>query len=211
MANHNSSNLPATIASPLDNFQRLADSEMTGTVLKFVKGRWSAGTSEVPMDAMKLEADVENLSVGWRKWVDAKIVDSDISRVADGFRQKERHELDDVDKSKWPIDPKTNQPQDPWQAGYYLRLIDEEGNAYLWSATSSGAKRAIGSLSRAFVHRHKRGQGGNPIIELRSDSYRHETFGRVDVPQLNILAWTSDAPKLSAPPSNDFDDSSIPF
>jgi hypothetical protein len=86
----------------------------------------------------------------------------------------------------------SNEPQDPWQHGYYLRLSDEDDQVYTWSATSTGAKRAIGDLSRQAARKRR-----DPIVKLMSDSYKHSDFGKVDIPVLKVASWAED----SAPPT----------
>jgi hypothetical protein len=119
--------LPATIASqdPYSNLSKIAAEESGSALLKFSKGQWLSG--ETPMNGAVMRADMANLIVGWRKWSDNKIVGHNIGYVAEGFIPKDRKELDDQDEAKWPKNKK-NEPQDPWQHGYYLMSPKTHGN-----------------------------------------------------------------------------------
>jgi hypothetical protein len=136
---------------------------------------------------------------GWRKWVDSKIVDSNVGFVADrSFQPKERNELDDTDSDSWPLNTR-GERNDPWQYGYYLRLSDEDGgDVYAWAATSDGARKAIGALTTAYNNHRHRGLGGLPVVKLGTSSYKHRQYGKVDKPVIEVVAWTVDAPTTPA-------------
>ncbi len=128
----------------VDPFAALAAigaTEGKSSILKFAKGQWLVGETE--MNNVAMTADVANLAVGWRKWVDGRMVDSDMGIVALGFTAKDRGELDDQERSSWPLN-KPGERSDPWQFCYMLHLSDEDGNNYTFPAVSWGARRAIG-------------------------------------------------------------------
>ena len=160
------------------------------------------------MSGQTLLADVVHLVVGWRKWVDSKVTETDIGFVAEGFFPKSREELDDNDERNWPLN-KSGQRQDPWQFGYTLRLTSSDGQSYIYHATSYGAKGAIGDLCSAFARKRV-----NPYVILSSSSYRHKAYGKMFNPLLTVVGWESDEEVRSLPakPTAEFDDSSeIPF
>lgn len=135
---------------------------------------------------------MENLAVGWRKWRDAKIVGVDVGYACDNFVPKKREELDDTDEASWPKNSR-GEANDPWQFGYYLRLTDDDGNIYSWTAASSGARRAIGDLSRQYLRKR-----ANPLVKLGAGSYRHREFGKINTPELKVVGWADDKPALVA-------------
>jgi hypothetical protein len=188
-------------SNSVDPFEKIAQDEGSGELLKFSKGEWLAG--ETVLNGVKMTAEMGSLAIGSRKWVDGKIVAADLGLVASGFEPKTRDQLDDLDQSKWPLNSR-GERTDPWQFGYYLCLTDSDGRTYIWPATSSGARRAVGVLSRAYAK--KRGLGVLPVVELKADVYRHKDFGKVDVPVLAIVGWTKgDAPIATgtvAPPTS---------
>jgi hypothetical protein len=204
-------------AHSFDPFERIADEENTGTILKFAKGEWIA--EDRVINGTRLIAEMDKLAIGWRKWIDGKIVDMNIGYAAEDFRPKARSELGDTDSNSWPLNTR-GERNDPWQHGYYLRLSSEDGDEiYAWAATSFGARKEVGTLTRAYANRRKRRLGGLPIIVLGADTYRHKEFGKVDIPRLEGVGWTEAAPTAAAiapPPKvvghvvQDLDDS-IPF
>jgi hypothetical protein len=198
--------------SEYDGYGRIAAEETSGRIVKFSKdGHWTVGVEEESLDGAVVLADMENLSIGWRKWKDAKIVDMDIGFVRDNFVPKQREELDDNDQSSWPRNSR-GEPNDPWQFGFYLRMTDEDGNVYAWTAASSGARRAIGDLSRQFLRKRV-----NPHVELGAGSYRHREFGKINVPELKVVGWADSEPAKPAighrpfAPVDAIIDDSIPF
>jgi hypothetical protein len=207
-----------------DPFDALAASMvqpgMNGEPLKFSKGKWfgGRGNDEYAVDGRLLVADLENLMVGWRRWFDKRITDQVVGVVAEGFKPPQRNDLADLDDQKWERDA-AGKPVDPWQFGFYLRLVDESDDAksFAWSATSSGGRKAVGQLVTEFVRRRKKHPNAcTPLVKLSTDFYRHRDYGRVDVPLLEIVGWqeTETAPvALPAPDGSDDRDlnDDIPF
>jgi hypothetical protein len=168
------------------------------------------------MNGAVLTAHMIDLCLGWRKWQDKKIVESDIGFVRNGFVPKQRNDLDSFDENEWPLN-QNGEHSDPWVWGYYLRFADENGAAYVWTASSAGARGAIGDLSKKFAKTR-----ANPIVKLSSGSYKHSTYGKVLIPALEVVGWDEGgalprpSPALTAPATTAagapaFDDSDIPF
>jgi hypothetical protein len=193
---------------PFEAFERVAQQETSGAILKYSKGDWEANGNI--MNGAILTAHMSDLCHGWRKWVNAKIVESDIGFIRTGFVPKQRNDLDSFDESEWALN-QNGERSDPWVWSYYLRFADENGAAYVWTASSVGARGAIGDLSKKFAKKR-----ANPIVKLGSSSYKHLKYGKVMVPALEVVGWDEDGgavPALiapSAPPSN-FDEDSVPF
>jgi hypothetical protein len=192
-------------------FDRVASQESTGERVKFTKGGlWTAGAAELDITNSIVLADMFGLRVGFLKWKDAKPVDQKVGRVLDGFEAR-REDLDELDESAWPLG-QDGKPQDPWQFGYFLRVENvEDGTSYLWTASSFGARKAIGDISRKFARKRQ-----NPIVRLTASSYKHRNpaFGRIFEPVLEVVEWdeTSAAPALAAPAPKAFvDDEAVPF
>ena len=99
----------------------MAHQESGGTILKYSKGEWSA--NDTVMDGATLTANMIDLCHGWRKWVDKKIVGTDIGFVRNKFIAKQRNDLDDHDETKWPTN-QNGEPSDPWQS---LLTVDGRG------------------------------------------------------------------------------------
>jgi hypothetical protein len=181
-----------------DPFEQLANAmAQAGKPLKCLKGRWLSGhgNEERSEDGVKLIADVPGLMMGWRKWTDKKIVSTAIGSVADNYRPPQRNELDDLDDAQWERDH-NGQPKDPWSFGFYLRLIGLDGEEYVYSAISNGARRAVCDLVKEFTRRRKKDPVHCfPLVQLATDFYKHKIYGRIDVPKLQVVEWR-------APPDN---------
>jgi hypothetical protein len=175
-------------------FARIGAQENRGQILKFGKsGNWTAGVDDEPMDGVELLADVANLAVGHRKWVDGAITETNMGFVAQNFQPKERHELGDTDESQWPLD-NSGKRKDPWQFGYTLRLVGEDETVYVYSASSFGGKAAIGDLC-AHYDRKK----ANPYIKLSSSWYKHKLYGKTFNPKFVVIGFDGEAPALPTP------------
>jgi hypothetical protein len=189
-------NLPAKYSEgdPFSAFEQVAHQESGGAVLKYSKGEWTA--NDTVMDGDALTANMIDLCHGWRKWVDKKIVATDIGFVRSKFVPKQRNELDDHDETKWTVDL-DGKPQDPWSLGYYMQLKDEDGSTFVWTASSAGARGAIGDLAKKYAKKRV-----NPIVKLSSSSYRHAQYGKVLVPVLEAIGWeTPESPPLPTVPA----------
>ena len=55
---------------------------------------------------------------------------------------------------------------------------------YVWTASSAGARGAIGDLAKKFAKKRV-----NPIVKLSTGSYKHAQYGKVQVPVLEIVGW----------------------
>jgi hypothetical protein len=216
-------NNTAVVSSDVhDPFAALAASlsqpGMQGEPLKFSKGRWFAGRSDAEQEVGSkiLIADLENLMTGWRRWWDKRITDQVVGLVVDNFKPPQRNDLGDSDERDWERDS-AGKPSDPWQFGFFLRLVDPDSEeAFAWSATSNGARRAMGDLVNAFAKRRRKNpESCIPLVRLASDYYKHKDFGRVDVPKFEIVEWhaTDAAPSLPATDGSDDGvmNDSIPF
>jgi hypothetical protein len=180
------------ISDPYAHLAKVAAEESGGAILKFAKGDWPS--NDDVLNGATMLADVAGLMIGWRKWVDSKIVDANIGYVADGFVPKNRKELGDLDAAEWPTNKSGERP-DPWQYGLFLRLAADDGQVYTWSATSSGAKRAVGDLTRQVIRKRL-----NPLVRLATSNYRHRVYGKVVVPSLEVVGW-ADPDTALAPPT----------
>ena len=124
---------------------------------------------------------------GWVKFVDGKPVDYRIGLVREGFVMPTRQSLGDNDPAFWPTDKKGN-PQDIWVKQAYLPILDIESNEMLCFVTGSqGGGQGLRELMDRY--RSKARTSEVPIISLQSDSYPHDTYGRVFIPVFQIVGW----------------------
>jgi hypothetical protein len=211
-------NNAVAIPSGVDPFANFADREggPDGAFLKFTRGIWTIGAdAETVKPEERFAALVAEMQHGYTKWVDSKVADRAMIRVADGFAPA-RAELGDTDEANWPVGP--NGREDPWTFTIALPLLGiEDEQRLIFTTSSSGGRRALGKLSGAFAMQRRRVPGTEyPIVELGCDSYRHDKFGIVQRPLFRIVEWVaaeadpfvqSPATKTAAGDLND----SIPF
>jgi len=157
-----------------------------GKLLKFVKGEYFIGEDEVPMNTEYAALMFEERR-GWVKFVDGKPVDYRIGLVRDGYILPSRESLGDNDPAFWPTDTR-GQPQDVWVKQSYLPILDIESNEMLCFVTGSqGGGQGLRELMDRY--RSKARTSEVPIISLQSDSYPHDTYGRVFIPIFKIVGW----------------------
>jgi hypothetical protein len=129
------------------------------------------------------------------KFVDGKVVQQEIGKVAEGYKQAVRNELGDLDESRWERDARGN-PRDPWSEQMYLPMEDAEtGEIAVFVTGSHGGKGAI----RALLNVAGRNLDKGPVIRLAVSSYRHRTFGRIETPDFPVVSWTGSSGVVEKP------------
>jgi hypothetical protein len=157
-----------------------------GRLFKFVKGTYSVGDDEVPIGA-EMIAHVDQFAHGWTKFVDGRVVDQRIGKAAEGFRAPVRDDLDDQDEGAWERDA-SGRPRDPWSKQFYLPLENAEtGDVVVFVTGSHGGRSAISKLLNVYA---RNPSAGLPIIKLAVSSYRHRTYGKIEMPDFPIVART---------------------
>ncbi len=166
-----------------------------GRLLKFVKGKWEIGDDVVP-EGTEYVAHVDQLVRGWVKFEDGKVVDRLIGKIADGFKPPKREELPDNDPAAWKEKDANGQPRDPWVSQWFLPLIAVESGDFVTFITGSkGGASAVASLCRVYGHQNR--DGMLPIVALRTRSYKHHTYGRIETPDLALVGWDGGAPQTA--------------
>lgn len=184
---------------------------IVGDLLKFSKGEWLAGQKDEEIDdGTKLVAVMDELMVGWVKWVDQRPTEHLMGRVVDRFKPARRSELDEPTLA--------GTQDDPWQLTNYLILTTPKGErVFTYAPSSKGGLSAIGELAEQYGKMMRQKPDQFPVIEIGSTSYKHEKYGRVHKPVLKVVGWTkkdgaltalSASAAASAEPA---DDDEIPF
>jgi len=135
---------------------------------------------------------------GWLSFKDGKPIYA-VVRVADRIPAPRREDLGDTDERLWG-----EKQEDPWKKVAVLPLFHPETReTFIFSTTTDGGTRAVGSLVNAFVaERRERAGATLPVVELDNDSYFNNKNKRIFAPILDIIGWT-DRPvgvKRSLPP-----------
>ena len=184
-----------------------SQSPMTGVMLKFSKGDWLLGPDEESIDnGAKFTAVMEELTVGWIKWVDGRPEQQIMGKVSEGYQPPRRKELGDDDESLWDVDD-DNKPRDPWQFSNHLVLRtvgtdgSDEKDLFTFATSSRGGINAIGELCKAYGKMMRQKPDEYPIIELGVDSYNHSNkqYGRIKIPLLELVDWEGKIPSGKTP------------
>lgn len=158
-----------------------------GKLLKFVKGKWEIGDDTVP-EATEYIAHIDQVVRGWVCFNDGKVVDRMIGKVADGFRPPLREELGNNDSKNWKETDTDGKPRDPWVAQWFLPLVGvENGDVVTFVTGSKGGIAAVADLCR--IYGHKKRNGLLPIVALKTGSYKHKQYGRIETPEFGIVGW----------------------
>lgn len=179
--------------NPYESYANAVSSRtIIGDLLKFSKGEYTAGQNdeEVPMGT-KLVANMEDLSVGWIKWVDGTPAEHVMGRVADGYIPVARKTLGDHDESEWDTD-NDGRPRDPWQMTNYLLLKSTKSDdLFTFTTSSAGGKNAIAELCKQFGRQMRQHPDEHPVIEIGKDSYKHKVkeYGKIFTPKFTLVGW----------------------
>jgi hypothetical protein len=167
-------------------------------MISFRKGSWSSssGKDGAGMDGAELIALVDQLMLGWTKWVDRRPADYRLGFVRDCYRPPMRGDLGDSDSAKW--ERRNREAVDPWEFGFYLPLFDAAaGQTYIYTTSTQGGRDCLADLQEAYADHTEAGK--QPLVKLSGDRYDHRTYGEVETPKLAIVRWV-DAPEIAIKP-----------
>jgi hypothetical protein len=182
---NNSTRLSAQNVDPVEELAAEARSDL-GDILKFVKGKWLIGDSEVPKNT-EYVAHVDQLIQGWVRFDNKKIVERILARRTE--RLPERDELSFTDEHGWPRDNK-GAPRDPWVKQYYLPLVDtNEGAVVTFVTATVGGRMACGKVCDGYLNNDRR----RPIVALDVSSFASKDYGKIDAPLFRIISFEEDA------------------
>jgi hypothetical protein len=179
-----------------------------GAFLKFSKGEWLLGQNDDEIAlGRKLAANMDELSIGWIRWVDGKPAERRMGLLAQGYKPEARDALGHTDQDLWEED-EAGKPKDPWNFTNELPLADpDDGEQMTFSASSKGGIGAIGNLCKAYAREYRSKAGKTPVIELGRDSYKHSVYGKTYVPVMTITGWVENGSvPIPAPDGGDEDE-----
>ena len=126
------------------------------------------------------------------------VTDLKIVKVADGTKLPTREELPDNDPKKWKEEDADGNPRDPWVKQWYLPLIGVESGDFVTFVTgSNGGNNAISNLCQVYGHSAR--DGLLPIVALKTGSYKHKKYGRIEEPDLPVVGWHGKPPGPETP------------
>lgn len=201
-------NLPATtpggtrsLADPSERnaFEAYGDQVSTkmlvGTLLKFNKGDWIKGDDEDIEPGTRFVANMDQLMVGWIKWVDNRPDQQIMGAVVDRFQPPRRGTLGDTDEDQWETD-NDGKPRDPWQYSNYIVFKPvgrkaKEDELLTFATSSKGGIGAIGELCKSYGKEMRTHPEQYPIVEIGVNKYKHSNpeWGWIKVPTLKLVGW----------------------
>jgi hypothetical protein len=137
--------------------QQMSIGSITGTLIKFNKGDWVTGDDEDLEENLELVANMDQLMVGWIKWVDNRPVEQIMGAVADNYQPQPRNALGDLDQGDWEMDEQ-GRARDPWQFSNYI-VMKEPGQAaseeflYTFATSSKGGLGALAPCAASTARR----------------------------------------------------------
>jgi hypothetical protein len=179
-----------------------------GKLIKFAKGEWTHKDDQIAIGT-ELVVVMDQAMRGWVRFEGGRPVEYRLGYIREGAKFADRHTLGHMDQAEWPRD-KRGDATDPWQQQHYVPMVHcETGELYTWVFSSHGGKQAFRDLARAYSPYRMTKQ--RPVVTLQTDSYRHDTFGKIDVPLLKVERWEdSDGVDVTPPTNADMNDA-IPF
>ena len=182
-------------------------------LLKFKKGKFYVQDDEVPLGT-EYVAHTNQWTYCWIKFIDDKVADRRMFKVAEGIAPPERDELDDNDPSNWKIGV-DGKPKDPWSLQYLLPLENlENGDVVIFTTPSVGGKMGVAEPCRAWARRAKKGSRALPIVKLSTTDMQTKKFGAVPRPLFEITDWDetpASGVEVIPPSTADEVDDEIPF
>jgi len=187
---------------PYASYAAAQGGDQFGKRLTYSKGHWFHGEDEVAISREYLVL-MRDAAIGWVHWKDKRPDDYRINFLRDNPRFADRATLGNDDKSQWERDSK-GEPRDPWQQQHFLPMLDmENGELNTFMFSSHGGRKTFSELCRNYsAHRNS---NRLPVISLQSSFYKHEVYGRVEVPVLKLERWEAhgDAPVETTKPRVD--------
>jgi hypothetical protein len=172
---------------------QVSQKSIIGTLLKFNKGDWLYGEDNDEMeDGEQLIANMDQLLVGWIKWVDNKPAEQIMGLVSEGYQAPKRHTLGDTEEENWEVDD-AGKARDPWQFSNYLvmKRPGKNGDIFTFATSSKGGLNAIGELCKSYGKDMRVHPDEYPTVEIGTHAYDHpkKEYGRIKIPTLKLVGW----------------------
>lgn len=184
------SGLPANVANmaaALAQSQAAAGANNTGELyMRFTKfGEWLFGAENVEaQDGSVWAVNPQGFQHGWIAW------------NQDNTSGGPRGERMVPATQPMPAEMDLPEVDGEWSKCVAVQLRctngEDEGVQTIWKANSHGGRKAYASLLAEVIAQ----LGENPeapvaLVELKSDSYTHKTYGKIFSPELEVVGWAS--------------------
>jgi hypothetical protein len=168
------------------------DKYLGAPLMKFNKqGEFAISDIDTIPDGTRCIAHCDLMEIGWTRWTDGKPTDRKVGLIGDGFIPSQKSHLPDRDETTWEIQDDGTR-RDPWsfQMAVPLTRLDAAGETYQFTVGSKGGLRCLSALTRTYGKRVAEKKPGLPVVELKSDSYKHPRFGKIYFPTMHVVGWT---------------------
>jgi hypothetical protein len=147
--------------------------------------------STVP-EAVMWVALCEETMIAWVKFGgESEPPDRRGGLLFEGYQLPLRQELGDLEENEWPIGL-NGTPEDPWRHEVSVVLQRQDtGELATFSTMSKTGRRAVSTLLQHYRRNQKTCPGTLPIVRLKSGSHKHERFGEVSIPILQVCGKVS--------------------
>ena len=159
-----------------------------GALLKFKDGAYFINKDEEVPLGTKYIVHLSAFTKAWVKFVDSKLTDRKIYSMARGEIPPDREELDEPEKigSKGS----NGMSDDPWNYQYMLPLENMSSSEVAIFVTATvGGRRAVSDLVDKCARLRKKGQLGQPIIELQSAEMPTKYGKKQPRPDFVLVGW----------------------
>jgi hypothetical protein len=176
---------------------QMSRSAIVGKLLKFSKGDWLAGEDNEEIEpGTKFVCNMDQLTVGWVKWVDNKPEQQIMGLLVEAYVPPKRETLGDHDPAAWEVDMQ-GKPRDPWQFTNYVIMKEpgkdgsDDDNLYTFATSSKGGLNAMVSLCKAYGKEMRQKPDQYPIVQIGIDKYDHPNreLGSIKVPTFKVVGW----------------------
>ena len=170
---------------------RMSNSNIAGTLLRYVKGVFiiGKGENEMPLKS-KLVFNMPSFLLGWQRWENKRPVEQLMGLLYDGFKPIPKDALSHRDEAEWEPGP-DGKASDPWQ--FTNQVVCTKGrDVYTFTTSSSGGIKALGILCDEYSNEGRQRPKMLPIVEVGSSSYKHNDWGKVPTPTFAIVGWSAE-------------------
>jgi len=169
-------------------------------ILKFNKGLWEIGDDEVP-EGTQYVVLMDQVAREWVKFEDGSPTERLRFPIANKVPPPPREDLGDHDSSQWEIGD-DGKPRDPWTLQWQLPMlpIGALGDLVIFTTSSKGGEICLASLCGIYGRSPRNGM--LPIVALKTRSYKHKTYGKIQTPDLPIVGWDNGGAPSAAPVSS---------
>jgi hypothetical protein len=166
--------------------------------MKFSKGDWSFGKDETPLDLEGLYLlHPSSLMHGWICWRNGSL----FHEVLLPFTQQLPLESS-LKEAPEPAPDSDDQPGYQHQMAFQVVAIEgkQAGQQFTFKTGTVGGRGAVDRVVEVLMARMDDvealgGAGGiYPVLEFGVDSYKHKTRGKIFVPVITVVGWSTNEP-----------------